>query len=103
MAAFGPEAENQTLVTPYAAYLIALDDEVLARKRPLATGTLMHAEDGLVLLSKRVLLPLAHKRREPAIILGGQTYHGTGSAPPHSLVLTDRCTIEELSRITLRV
>ena len=92
---------DDVLGTKYWRYLDALNDDVFEHKRPIYTETLLHAENGNVLLTKRFLVPLAHLGREPAIILGAQTYHGGTNAPPHSLVLTDRCEIEELIRHVL--
>jgi hypothetical protein len=92
---------DDVLGTQYCRYLNALNDDVFERKHPIYTETLLHAEDGNVLLTKRLLLPLAHRGREPAIVFGAQTYPGGTNAPPHSLVLTDRCEIEELIRHVL--
>jgi hypothetical protein len=89
------------LGTKYCRYLTTLNDEVFERKHPIYTETMLYAKEGGALLTKRLLLPLAHLGPEPAIILGAQTYHGGSNAPPHSLVLTDRCEIEERSRHAL--
>jgi hypothetical protein len=92
---------DDVLGTKYCHYLDALNGDVLVRKHPIYTETLLHGEDGNVLLTKRLLVPLAHLGREPAIVFGAQTYHGGTNAPPYSLVLTDRCEIEELIRHVL--
>lgn len=92
---------DDVLGTKYCRYLDALNGDVFERKKPIYTETLLHAEDGSVLLTKRLLVPLAHLGRAPAIVFGAQTYHGGANAPPHSLVLTDRCEIEELTRHVL--
>ena len=89
---------DDVLGTKYCRYLDALNDDVFERKHPIYTETLLHAEDGNVLLTKRLLVPLSHLGREPAIIFGVQTYDGGVTAAPHSLVLADRCEIEELIR-----
>jgi hypothetical protein len=92
---------DDVLGTKYYRYLETLNDHVFERKRPIYTETLLRTEDGNVLHTKRLLVPLAHLGREPAIVFGAQTYHGGTNAAPHSLVLTDRCEIEELIRRVL--
>jgi hypothetical protein len=92
---------DDVLGTKYCRYLEALNNHVFERKRPIYTETLLRTEDGNVLRTKRLLVPLAHLGREPAIVFGAQTYHGGANAPPLSLVLTDRCDIEELARHVL--
>jgi hypothetical protein len=87
--------------TKYCRYLGALNDDVFERRHPIYTETVLRAENGNVLLTKRLLVPLAHLGREPAIVFGAQTYHGGTNAPPYLLVLTDRCEIEELIRHVL--
>jgi hypothetical protein len=94
---------DEALGTKYRHYLIALNNELLERKRPFYTESLLHSETGSVLLTKRMLVPLMHLGREPAMILGAETYHGTRAAPPHSLVLTERGDIEELARRVLEI
>ena len=92
---------SDVLGTKYCRYLATLNDEVFERKHPIYTETRLCAKEGGALITKRLLLPLAHLGPEPAIILGAQTYHGESDAAPHSLVLTDRCDIEERSRHVL--
>jgi hypothetical protein len=89
------------LGTKYCRYLTTLNDEVFERKHPIYTETMLSATEDGALITKRLLLPLAHLGPEPAIILGAQTYHGGSNAPAHSRVLTDRCEIEERSRHVL--
>jgi hypothetical protein len=92
---------DDVLGTKYSSYLVALDGEVFERKHAIYSETLIRAVEGHTLITRRMLVPLAHFGREPAIILGAQTYHGEADAPRHSLLLTDRCEIEELSRRVL--
>jgi hypothetical protein len=92
---------DDVLGTKYCNYLAALNDEVFRHKHPIYSVTELRAKEGNALITKRLLLPLAHRGREPAIILGVQTYHGGADAPSHSLVLTDQCEIEEINRQVL--
>jgi hypothetical protein len=92
---------DDVLGTKYCRYLTALNDDVFEHKHPIYTETRLHAEEGKALITKRLLLPLAHLGREPAIIFGVQTYDGGADAPSHSLVLTDQCEIEESNRRVL--
>jgi hypothetical protein len=89
---------DDVLGTKYCTYLAPLNDEVFRHKHPIYTVTELRAKEGKALITKRLLLPLEHRGREPAIILGAQTYHGGADA---SLVLTDQCEIEEVGRRVL--
>ena len=67
------------------------------RASPTYTESTLTSDDGGVLLTRRMLVPLTSGGGdEVAMILGAQTYHGAHAAPAHSLVLTDRGAIEEM-------
>jgi len=89
---------DDVLGSRYCGYLIAINNEIYDAKRPLYTESLLRLQGDRGLLTKRLLVPLAHPRTGGAMILGAQTYHGGNSAPQHSLVRSDRhdIDIEEL-------
>ncbi len=89
---------DEALGGRYSNYLVPLNAEVRQRRQPIYTESTLTSTDGGVLLTKRLLVPLANGGSEVAMILGAQTYHGGRTAPAHSLVLTDGGAIEEVRR-----
>ena len=89
---------DEALGGRYCNYLTPLNAEVRASRRPLYTESTLTSDDGAVLLTKRMLVPLTNGGDEVAMVLGAQTYHGARTAPAHSLVLTDGGAVEEVRR-----
>ncbi len=83
----------------YCNYLVPLNNEIRRGRQPIYTESTLTSDDGGVLLTRRMLVPLTSGGGdEVAMILGAQTYHGAHAAPAHSLVLTDGGAIEEVRR-----
>jgi len=89
---------DEALGGRYCNYLVPLNAEVRRRRQPIYTESTLTGADGGVLLTRRMLVPLANGGEEVAMILGAQTYHGARAAPAHALVLTDGGAIEEVRR-----